>query len=123
MADLATQIYKWSETEFQSVEVSIRDLVMMINHIEDLELEVYGLSEISDYTLFKFTTALENNQPIDFKYNGFYYEIFQSLNDDGYIVNVYSTNEKKDGSYIEKNLVDGGLCSGTAKDAIYFMLK
>ncbi|QSZ41220.1 hypothetical protein GJV85_03525 [Sulfurimonas aquatica] len=40
--DLIFQIYKWSKKGLASVEVSITDLVLMANHIEDLELEVYG---------------------------------------------------------------------------------
>jgi hypothetical protein len=42
MPDLIKQIYKWSEEGRESVEVSITDLLLMANHIEDLELEVYG---------------------------------------------------------------------------------
>jgi len=46
------------------------------------------------------------------------YEIFESA-ERGYVVNVYSD---EDGEYLDKYLVDGGLCSGTVKDAIEFML-
>jgi hypothetical protein len=42
MPDLIKQIYKWSKEGYKSVEVSITDLVLMANHIEDLEMEVYG---------------------------------------------------------------------------------
>ena len=42
MPDLIKQIYKWNEENRESVEVSITDLLLMANHIEDLELEVYG---------------------------------------------------------------------------------
>ena len=122
MSDLIKQVYKWSEEGRESVKVSITDLLLMANHIEDLELEMYGSCKISEYTLSKFTVALENNKTVEFKFNGFYYEIFQSFNNDGYMVNVYNSNEKNNGEYLEKNLIDGGLCSGTAKDAIYFML-
>jgi len=45
MPDLIKQIYKWSEDGRESVEVSIIDLLLMANHIEDLELEVYGSCE------------------------------------------------------------------------------
>ena len=48
--------------------------------------------------------------------------MFESA-DSGYIVNIYSSNEKDEyDQYIEANLVDGGLCSGSEKDAIEFML-
>ena len=45
MPDLIKQIYKWSTENRESVEVAITDLLLMANHIEDLELEVYGSCE------------------------------------------------------------------------------
>ncbi len=42
MPDLIKQIYKWNSEGRESVEVSITDLLLMSNHIEDLELEIYG---------------------------------------------------------------------------------
>jgi len=45
MPDLIKQIYKWSSNGLESVEVSMTDLLLMANHIEDLELEVYGTFE------------------------------------------------------------------------------
>ena len=52
MPDLIKQIYKWSTENRESVEVSITDLLLMANHIEDLELEVYGdFSTSSTYTI------------------------------------------------------------------------
>jgi len=66
--------------------------------------------------------VLRDKSSVEFKHNGFYYEVFESA-DSGYIVNVYSSNEKDDDEqYIETDLVDGGLCSGNERDAIEFML-
>ena len=42
MPDLITQIYKWNEEGNESIKISITDLLLMANHIKDLELEVYG---------------------------------------------------------------------------------
>lgn len=65
---------------------------------------------------------LKNKASVEFQYNGFYYEVFESA-DTGYIVNVYSDDKKDEyGEYLEKNCTDGGLCTGSAKDAIGFML-
>ena len=62
------------------------------------------------------------NQSVEFTYNNLYYEVFKSA-DSGYVVNLYSSNEKDDeGEFIEINIVDGGLCTGNARDAIEFML-
>ena len=75
--------------------------------------------EIAITALSKFLLL---NQSVEFKYNNLYYEVFLSA-DSGYVVNLYSSNEKDDeGEFIEVNLIDGGLCSGSAKDAIEFML-
>jgi len=65
---------------------------------------------------------LKSENSVEFKHNGFYYEVFESA-DSGYIVNLYSSDEKDDDEqYVEANLVDGGLCSGKERDAIEFML-
>jgi len=42
MDDLAKQIYKWASEDIYSVEISVQDLVLMINHIEDLEGELFS---------------------------------------------------------------------------------
>jgi len=66
--------------------------------------------------------VLKNENSVAFKYNGFFYEVFESA-DTGYIVNIYSADERdEDGEYRDHNLIDGGLCSGSARDAIGFML-
>ena len=66
--------------------------------------------------------TLDNNSVVEFIYNNLYYEIFES-SDSGYIVNVYTNNDKDQyGEYIESNLIDGGLCTGGVIDAIEFML-
>ena len=68
------------------------------------------------------TRLLKSESSVEFKHNGFYYEVFESA-DSGYIVNLYSSDQKDDDQqYIEANLVDGGLCSGSERDAIEFML-
>jgi len=75
--------------------------------------------EIAITALSKF---LKLNHSVEFAYNNLYYDVFESA-DSGYIVNVYSSNEKDDeDEFIEANLIDGGLCTGNARDAIEFML-
>lgn len=61
-------------------------------------------------------------QRVEFKHNNLYYEIFDSVNG-GYVINVYSSDQTdEDGYYLKDNIVDGGLCTGDAKDAIEFIL-
>ena len=70
----------------------------------------------------KLADILEKNKSVEFKYNNLFYEIFESC-DSGYIVNLYSSDEKdEDGEYLEINNVDGGLCTGSASDAVWFMV-
>jgi len=65
---------------------------------------------------------LEHNQELEFVYNNLNYEIFESTQG-GYVVNVYSNDERdENGDYLEQNNIDGGLCTGSCKDAIEFML-
>ena len=65
---------------------------------------------------------LESQEEIEFVYNNLYYEIYAS-SESGYIVNIYSSCEKdENGYYLEENNIDGGLCTGSSKDAIEFML-
>jgi len=42
MDDLAKQVYKWASEDIYSVEISVQDLMLMINHIEDLEFELFS---------------------------------------------------------------------------------
>ena len=80
------------------------------------------MSALLKNKISRLSRLLKSESSVEFKHNGFYYEVFKSA-DSGYIVNLYSSNEKdEDEQYIEANLVDGGLCSGSEKDAIEFML-
>ena len=77
---------------------------------------------MSELTIVKYTDILIRHHSVHFEYNGFYYEVFESA-DSGYVVNMYCSNERDDnGCYLEKNLIDGGVCHGNAMDAIRFMI-
>jgi len=77
---------------------------------------------MSELTIVQYTDILKSHNSVHFEYNGFYYEIFKSA-DNGYVVNMYCSNERDDdGYYLEKNLIDGGVCYGNAMDAIRFMI-
>ena len=75
---------------------------------------------MNKHNISKLSDILEKEKSVEFKYNNLFYEIFESC-DTGYIVNLYSSDEKdEDGEYLEENLVDGGLCTGRASDAVWF---
>jgi len=76
-----------------------------------------------DIAIKALSKLLELDETVEFIYNNLYYEIFESSAESGYIVNVYSCDEKDEyGCYLNKHCIDGGLCSGTAVEAIEFML-
>ena len=80
------------------------------------------VADINEARLDTFVKTLESEESVEFIYNEFYYEIFESSGT-GFMVNVYSDNEKdEDGDYLDKHLIDGGYCSGSARDAVEFML-
>ena len=81
-----------------------------------LEIGIMNKNNIS-----KLADILKKDTYVEFAYNNLFYEIFESTNG-GYMVNLYSSNEKdEDDEYLFEN-IDGGLCTGSPKDAIEFML-
>jgi hypothetical protein len=75
-----------------------------------------------DIAISTLSKLLDIGETVEFTYNNLHYELFESA-DSGYIVNVYCSDEKDEyGCYLDKHNIDGGLCSGSAKDAITFML-
>lgn len=78
--------------------------------------------EMSATAIDDFVNILENGNTAEFIFDDFYYEIFESC-DTGYVVNIYSSNKRDDnGDYLDKYLIDGGHCTGSARDAVEFML-
>lgn len=39
---LSKQIYQWAKEGLHSVEISVQDLVLLLNQLEDCEGELYG---------------------------------------------------------------------------------
>ena len=72
---------------------------------------------MNDIKLKELADILRCNRYLEFEYKNLYYQISESA-EIGYVINVYSSKEKDDnGDY----LIDGGLCTGSAKDAIEFI--
>lgn len=80
------------------------------------------MSALKNNKINSLARVLRNESSVEFTHNSLFYEVFESITDSGYVINVYSSNEKTNNEYIEANLLDGGLCSGTAFEAISFML-
>ena len=79
------------------------------------------MSALKNNKINTFVRLLNRGLTVEFKHDDLYYEISKSA-EGGYVVNAYSSNEKdEDDAYIEANLIDGGLCSRSARDAIEFM--
>jgi len=103
--------YLQSEAKKKFKDWTYEGLSFLLQQVQFREMAITALSKF-----------LELNQSVEFTYNNLYYEIFVSA-DSGYVINLYSSDEKdEDGQFREEFNVDGGLCTGSAKDAIEFML-
>ncbi len=103
--------YLQNEAKKQFKDWTYEGLSFLLQQAQFREMAITALSKF-----------LELNQSVEFTYNNRYYEVFVSA-DSGYVVNLYSSDEKDEyAEFLEENLVDGGLCTGSAKDAIKFML-
>jgi len=84
--------------------------------------EVKYMTALAKNKINTLARVLKNKNIVEFKNNNLYYEVFLSA-DSGYVVNIYNNDVRDDeGELIETNIIDGGLCEGSAKDAIEFML-
>ena len=80
------------------------------------------MSALKNNKINTLARVLREDDRVRFKYNSLFYEVFKSA-ECGYVVNVYSNDERDDeDSYLQKHNVDGGLCTGSAREAIAFML-
>ena len=78
--------------------------------------------EYKELAVSTLSKILDIYQRVEFRYNNSYYEVFDAAAG-GYMINLYSTDEKdEDGNFLKKNIIDGGLSTGTSQDAIEFML-
>ena len=50
LLDLFSIINKWNNKHVKSVQISLTDLTLMMNHIEDLELELFGADASKEIT-------------------------------------------------------------------------
>ncbi|PHS55311.1 MAG: hypothetical protein COB17_11560 [Sulfurimonas sp.] len=82
-----------------------------------------NVADMNERRINSFIKILEDDKAVHFSYNEYYFEIFESVTDYGYVVNVYSNDEKDENNdYLVRHLIDGGTCTGSALDAILFML-
>lgn len=69
---------------------------------------------------------LRRTKAVQFVYGDLFYDIFKSFTEMGYIINVYPNDKEKifdaGGELIDDEQLDGGCCTGSAKDAVYFMI-
>lgn len=79
--------------------------------------------EYKNLAISTLAKILDLYQRVEFKYNNLYYEVFTSGDTTGFMINIYSSSDKdEDGCFLDKNMVDGGLCTGSSCDAIEFMM-
>lgn len=77
---------------------------------------------MNEIKLKELADILRCNRYLEFEYENLYYQISGS-GEIGYVINIYSSKDKDDnGDYLDCYLVDGGLCTGSSRDAIEFIL-
>jgi len=114
------------------VEAEITDEALETDAVDEIMLDIKSSfnkhegnssdGDMDESKIKAFADILESAGTIEFIHNGCYYEIFESA-DTGYIVNVYSDDVRDEyGEHLEEHIIDGGLCTGSAEDAIGFML-
>lgn len=64
----------------------------------------------------KYAKELEDKGKVAILFNGFLYVVYDSISEDGYMVDKYDPFD------IEEGIIDGGLCTGSPKDAVEFLL-
>ena len=80
------------------------------------------IEAINNLKLKELADILRCNRYFEFEWGNLYYQISESA-ELGYVVNVYSSNQKdENGDYLDCYLIDGGLCTGSSKDAIELLL-
>jgi hypothetical protein len=80
------------------------------------------IKDLDAQNIKELANILKTNKSLEFQCNNLYYQIFES-SELGYVINLYSSNEKDaNGDYLDCNLIDGGLCTGSAKDSVEFLL-
>ena len=80
------------------------------------------IEQINETNVKALADILKSNRSLEFEYKNLYYQIFES-SEIGYVVNKYSSNIKDENNdYLDCNLLDGGICTGSAKDALEFLI-
>ena len=99
----------------------IQSLVSELENQNDIDSQV----EKDVYNIFfkKCATKLRKNRNVEFKFGGCIIDIFES-SEGGWHITVYEEDAKKDenGDFNEDDEIDGGLCTGSAINAVTFFI-
>ena len=74
------------------------------------------LQEVTGWINGDYAKELEEKGQVAIVFNDYIYIIHDAVMEDGYMVNKY------DPSDVESGPMDGGLCTGSAQDAVEFLL-
>lgn len=118
-----TYINKEFQNGFKGWTLDFLQFMHNVNH----EFIPQDIKEAMDK---KFLTSCANTlklkKSVQFVYDDLFYDIFRSFTELGYIINVYPNDKGKifdtDGELIDDEQLDGGCCTGNAKNAVYFMI-
>ena len=113
----------------QQIKKSFKDYTL--EGLQSLVTELENQNDIDSqvkkdvYNIFfkKCAAKLRKNRNVEFKFGGCIIDIFES-SEGGWYITVYEEDAKKDenGDFNEDDEIDGGLCTGNATDAAWFMV-
>ena len=91
-------------------------------HIENHSASQEIVNAMNERYLEVCAIELKKEGAVQFAYNGFFYDLFESSCEIGWSINIYSNNKDiifdEDGQLIDEQQIDGGLCTGSARDAV-----
>ena len=81
------------------------------------QLNEGDLAEVIEWCNGGYAKTLEEKGEVAILFNGYLYIVYDSVQEDGYMVDKYDPFDLGG-----DNIMDGGLCTGSAQDAVEFLL-
>lgn len=120
----AKETYLLKEIKKSFKDFTFEGLQSLVNELEkDNDIDLNIKKDVFEIFFKKCATKLRKNRSVEFTFGGHITDIFEST-EGGWYITLYPENAQKDenGYYNPEDEVDGGLCDGSAKDAITYMI-